>query len=70
MSRNFEYLGETFQIQLINQLIVEKDFSHTILDVLEPTHFENKYFKTLVQLSKSIIQSMSVHHHLKLCFKL
>ena len=52
MSRNFEYLGETFQIQLINQLIVEKDFSHTILDVLEPTHFENKYFKTLVQLIK------------------
>jgi len=52
MSRNFEYLGETFQIQLINQLIVEKEFSHTILDVLEPTHFENKYFKTLVQLIK------------------
>jgi len=52
MSRNFEYLGETFQLQLINQLIVEKDFSHTILDVLEPTHFENKYFKTLVQLIK------------------
>jgi replicative DNA helicase len=52
MSRNFEYLGETFQLQLINQLIVEKDFSHTILDVLESTHFENKYFKTLVQLIK------------------
>jgi replicative DNA helicase len=50
--RNFEYLGNTFQLQLLNQLILDKDFSHSIIDVIEPSHFENKYFKTLIQLIK------------------
>ena len=51
-NKNFEYLGNTFQIQLLNQIIVDKDFAHSIIDVIEPTHFENKYFKTLLQLVK------------------
>ena len=51
-NRNFEYLGNTFQLQLLNQLILDKDFSHSIIDVIEPSHFENKYFKTLIQLIK------------------
>ena len=51
-NRNFEYLGNTFQLQLLNQIILDKDFSHSIIDVIEPTHFENKYFKTILQLVK------------------
>jgi replicative DNA helicase len=51
-NKNFEYLGNTFQIQLLNQIILDKDFAHSIIDVIEPTHFENKYFKTLLQLVK------------------
>ena len=26
-NKNFEYLGNNFQIQLLNQIIVDKDFS-------------------------------------------
>jgi len=50
--KNFEYLGQTFQLQLLNQVIVDKEFSHSILDVIEPSYFDNKYFKTLIQLIK------------------
>lgn len=49
-SKNFEYLGNTFQLQLLNQIIVDKDFSHSIIDVIENNYFENKYFKILIQM--------------------
>ena len=48
--KNFEYLGNTFQLQLLNQIIVDKDFSHSIIDVIENNYFENKYFKIIVQM--------------------
>ena len=51
-SKNFEYLGNTFQLQLLNQIIVDKDFSHSILDVIENNYFENKYFKIITQMVK------------------
>jgi replicative DNA helicase len=50
--KNFEYLGNTFQLQLLNQIIIDKDFSHSILDVIENNYFENKYFKIIIQMVK------------------
>jgi replicative DNA helicase len=50
--KNFEYLGNTFQLQLLNQIILDKDFSHSILDVIENNYFENKYFKIIIQMVK------------------
>ena len=50
--KNFEYLGNTFQLQLLNQIIVDKDFSHSIIDVIENNYFENKYFKIIIQMLK------------------
>jgi len=52
MNKNFDYLGNTFQIQLLNQIIVDKDFSQSIMDVLESSYFDNKYFKIIVQMVK------------------
>jgi replicative DNA helicase len=52
MNKNFDYLGNTFQIQLINQLIEDKDFASSIVDVLEPSYFDNKYFKIIIQMIK------------------
>jgi replicative DNA helicase len=48
--KNFDYLGNNFQIQLLNQIILDKDFSHSIIDVIEPSYFENKYFKIIIQM--------------------
>jgi replicative DNA helicase len=52
MNKNFDYLGNTFQIQLINQIILDKDFSHSIMDVIESSYFDNKYFKIIIQMIK------------------
>ena len=50
MNKNFEYLGNTFQLQLINQIITDKEFAQSIIDVLESSYFDNKYFKLIVQM--------------------
>jgi replicative DNA helicase len=50
--KNFNYLGETFQLQLVNQIILDKIFANSILDVLEQSYFDNKYFKLIVQMIK------------------
>jgi replicative DNA helicase len=52
MNKNFDYLGNTFQIQLLNQLIVDKEFSTSIMDVIESAYFDNKYFKIILQMTK------------------
>jgi len=52
MNKNFDYLGNTFQIQLLNQLIVDKEFSTSIMDVIESSYFDNKYFKIILQMTK------------------
>jgi replicative DNA helicase len=51
-NKNFEYLGSSFQLQLLNQIILDKDFSRSILDVIETNYFENKYFKIIIQMVK------------------
>lgn len=51
-NKNFEYLGNNFQIQLLNQIILDKEFSHSIIDVIENNYFENKYFKIIIQMIK------------------
>ena len=52
MTKNFDYLGNTFQLQLLNQIIVDKEFAQSIVDVLEPSYFDNKYFKIILQMIK------------------
>jgi len=52
MNKNFDYLGNTFQLQLINQIIEDKDFASSIIDVIESSYFDNKYFKIILQMIK------------------
>jgi replicative DNA helicase len=51
-NKNFEYLGSTFQLQLLNQIIVDKEFARSIIDVIQTNYFENKYFKIIIQMVK------------------
>jgi len=51
-NKNFDYLGNNFQIQLLNQIILDKEFSRSILDVIETNYFENKYFRIIIQMIK------------------
>jgi replicative DNA helicase len=51
-NKNFEYLGNNFQLQLLNQIIVDKEFGRTIIQVIDTNYFDNKYFKLIVQMIK------------------
>jgi replicative DNA helicase len=51
-NKNFEYLGSTFQLQLLNQILIDKNFSRSIIDVISVEYFENKYFKVIIQMIK------------------
>ncbi len=51
-NKNFDYLGSSFQIQLINQIILDKEFARSIIDVITVNYFENKYFKLIMQMIK------------------
>ena len=50
--KNFGYLGNTFQIQLLNNIITYKEFASSIIDVLESKYFDNQYFKIIMQMIK------------------
>ncbi len=50
--KNFGYLGNTFQIQLLNNIIIYKDFSNSIIEVIDPHYFDNQYFKIICQMIK------------------
>jgi replicative DNA helicase len=54
--KNFEYLGNTFQLQLLNQIILDKIFSQSIIEAIQPNYFENKYFKIIIQMVKEYHQ--------------
>ena len=49
-NKNFDYLGSSFQLQLINQIILDKEFARSIIDVIDVNYFENKYFKLITQM--------------------
>lgn len=54
--KNFGYLGNTFQIQLLNNIVLYKDFAASIVDVIEPKYFDNQYFKLIMQITKEYYQ--------------
>ena len=51
-SKSFGYLGNGFQLNLLNQLITDKKFSQKILEVISPKYFDNQYFKLISQMIK------------------
>jgi len=55
--KNFGYLGNTFQIQLLNNIVLYKDFANSIVDVLDPKYFDNQYFRLVMQMIKEYYQS-------------
>lgn len=51
-NKNFGYLGNNFQIQLLNNILVTSDFANTIIDVMDPKYFDNNYFRLIMQMIK------------------
>ena len=55
-NKSFGYLGHTFQIKLINQIITDKKFANNIIEVIDPKYFDNQYFKLISQMTKEYFE--------------
>ncbi len=44
---NLGYLGHTFQIKLLNQIISNDKFATSIIDILDPSYFDNEYLRLI-----------------------
>jgi replicative DNA helicase len=44
---NLGYLGSSFQIRLVKQLIEDTKFSEEIMDIIDPKYFDNEYLRLL-----------------------
>lgn len=46
------YLGYDYQIRLVTQLLTDKSFANTIVDILSPNYFEDAWLKQIVVIIK------------------
>lgn len=46
------YLGYDYQIRLVTQLLTDKSFANTIVDILSPNYFEDVWLKQIVVIIK------------------
>lgn len=51
-NKNFGHLGDNFQIKLLNQFVFDRKFGTSIIEVIEPTYFDNKYYSLITQMIK------------------
>lgn len=49
---NLSYLGFDFQNRLIAQTILDRKFSNSIVDIIDPNYFEDEYLKIIVATIK------------------
>jgi RecA/RadA recombinase len=47
-SLNLGYLGYTFQVKLVKQLIEDHKFSESIITTIDPNYFDNEYMRMVV----------------------
>ncbi len=57
---NFDYLGEEFQIRLITQIILDKRFGESIIDILNPNYFKDPALKYIVATIKESYQEYNI----------
>ena len=56
-NENFGYLGNNFQLKLINQIITDKKFAGIIIDVIDSRYFDNQYYRLIMQMVKEYYEN-------------
>ena len=51
--KNLGYLGWSFQVKLVKQLIEDNKFSEGIIDIIDPKYFDNEYLRLIVAAIKN-----------------
>ncbi|TXG79417.1 MAG: hypothetical protein E6R13_09875 [Spirochaetes bacterium] len=49
---SFGYLGHDYQLRLIAQLLTDRKFANSILDIVDPNYFEDPYLRVIVATIK------------------
>jgi len=52
-SSNLGYLGYSFQLKLVKQLIEDQKFSESIIEIIDPNYFDNEYMRLVVASIKN-----------------
>ena len=52
-SSNLGYLGYSFQVKLVKQLIEDQKFSESIISIIDPNYFDNEYMRLVVASVKN-----------------
>ena len=55
--KNLGYLGWSFQVKLVKQLIEDNKFSEEIIDIIDPKYFDNEYMRLIVASIKNYYES-------------
>lgn len=55
--KNLGYLGWSFQVKLVKQLIEDNKFSEEIIDIIDPKYFDNEYMRLIVAAIKNYYES-------------
>jgi len=46
--KNLGYLGYTFQVKLVKQMIEDTKFSESIMEIMSPNYFDNEYIRLII----------------------
>lgn len=49
-NKDFAYLGENFQKGLITQLLTDRIFANSIIDIIDPNYFNNKWLRLIMSI--------------------
>jgi replicative DNA helicase len=55
--KNLGYLGYSFQIKLVKQMIEDTKFSESIIDIISPNYFDNEYIRLIIASVKDYKES-------------
>lgn len=59
-SLNLGYLGYSFQVKLVKQLIEDHKFSESIISIIDPNYFDNEYMRLIVAALKNYYEKYEI----------
>jgi replicative DNA helicase len=59
-SLNLGYLGYSFQVKLVKQLIEDHKFSESIISIIDPNYFDNEYMRLIVASLKNYYEKYEI----------
>jgi replicative DNA helicase len=59
-SLNLGYLGYSFQVKLVKQLVEDHKFSESIISIIDPNYFDNEYMRLIVASLKNYYEKYEI----------